>query len=166
MSIWKYFCEYRKPAHLKTKNTKKSQTLKSECSDVDEGRYFSQWSCVTQTDSSRENMIFKKHFSFLARHQCISVTRSSQKEGKSSRKLRFLRISCKRKLLEHVLKIKISKRWKVSAQRSGAVTISVEKVVSGRLNSVAKLCFTKLNISFSGMVSVSSWQEFTKISIF
>ena len=57
-------------------------------------------------------MIFKKHFSFLARHQCISVTRSSQKEGKSSRKLRFLRISCKRKLLEHVLKIKISKKIK------------------------------------------------------
>ena len=39
---------------------KKSQTLKSGCSDVDEGRYFSHRSCATWTELSRENMIFKK----------------------------------------------------------------------------------------------------------
>ena len=54
----------------------------------------------------------------------------------------------------------------MSAQRSGAVTILVEKVVSGRLNSVVKLCFTKLSFSFSGMVSVFSCQDFTKIFTF
>ena len=54
----------------------------------------------------------------------------------------------------------------MSAQRSGAVTILVEKVVSGRLNSVVKLCFTKLSFSFSGMVSFCSSQEFAEIFTF
>ena len=121
--------------------------------------------CYTDGFQSRKHD-FQKTF-FVPREVPVYFRdKIKSKEGKCSQKLRFLRISCKRKLLENVLKIKISKKWKVSAQRSGAVTILVEKVVSGRLNSVVKLCFTKLRFSFSGVTSVFSWHEFAKIFTF
>ena len=82
MSIWKYFCEYRRPAHLKTKNINFSQTLKSGCSGVDEGHYFSHRSCTTWTELSRENVSFKNDISFPARDQCALVTRSRPKRHK------------------------------------------------------------------------------------
>ena len=166
MSIWKYFCEYRRPAHLKTKNTKKNHKHWKVSAQTSTKVAILVSEAVLHRRIPVEKTWFSKNIFRSSRGTSVFPWQDQLKKKANVVKLRFLRISCKRKLLEHVLKIKISKRWKVSAQRSGAVTISVEKVVSGRLNSVAKLCFTKLNISFSGMVSVSSWQEFAKIFIF
>ena len=82
MSIWKYFCEYRRPTS-KRKTEKFSQLLKRGCSDVDEVRYFSHRSCATWTELSRENMVFKNDILFLTRDQCAFVTRSRPKRQKT-----------------------------------------------------------------------------------